>query len=155
MDIVFPRDLEGVAVTDVTAANTAVAVGSGSVPVFATPALAALLEQAAVNALAPHLPDGMTSVGVHLDVQHTAATPVGMAVRARAALVRQEGRRLWFDVSARDAVEPVAEGVHERVLVDAARFLARVAQKSAARPNALALGDKVAELHHSAASTGL
>lgn len=129
MEIVFPSDLEGIAITDVTAANTAVALGSGSVAVLATPALAALLEQAAVHALAPHLPNGITSVGVHLDVQHVAATPVGMAVQACAALVRQQGRRLWFEVSARDAVEPVAQGIHERVLVDSARFLARVEQK--------------------------
>lgn len=117
--------------TVVSSANTAQALGSGAVPVFATPALVALLEQAAVVALAPALPPGQTSVGVRVDVQHLAATPIGMTVRGQATLVAIEGRRLTLAVAAYDDVEQVAAGTHERVLVDIERFLARVQKKAA------------------------
>lgn len=121
--------LAGAAFTRVTEANTAQALGSGSVPVYATPALVALLEQAAVDALAPHLPAGQTSVGVRIDVQHLAATPVGLEVQAQAVLRAQEGRTLHFDVTAHDGQEQIARGVHERVLVDQQRFLTRANSK--------------------------
>lgn len=130
MDFTLPPHITGAASTVVTEANTAQALGSGSVPVYATPALVALLEQAAVNALAPHLPPGMTTVGVRIDVQHLAATPVGMDVQAQATLAGQEGRTLFFDVAARDGVEQIAQGVHQRVLVDQQRFLARANAKT-------------------------
>ena len=121
--------LVGTASIVVIPANTAQALGSGTVPVFATPALVALLEQAAVNALAGALAPGSISVGTRIDVSHTAATPLGMTVSATATLVEVDGRRLRFDVSARDAMESVAEGVHERVVVDEQRFVARVGGK--------------------------
>jgi predicted thioesterase len=130
MDIALPPHITGAASTTVTQANTAQAVGSGSVPVYATPALVALLEQAAVDALASHLPPGMTTVGVRIDVQHLAATPVGMDVRARATLRAQDGRKLHFDVIAHDGIEQIAQGSHERVLVDQERFMARVTAKA-------------------------
>ncbi|MEI2689882.1 MAG: hotdog domain-containing protein [Anaerolineae bacterium] len=98
-------------------------------PVYATPALVALLEQAAVDTLAAHLPAELISVGVRIDVQHLAATPVGLEVRAQATLRAQEGRALFFDVAAYDAVEQIARGVHERVMVDQQRFLARTNSK--------------------------
>lgn len=122
--------LSGIATAKATAGNTAQALGSGSVAVYATPALVALIEQAAVNALTDVLHAGSTSVGVRIDVRHTAATPVGMAVIATATLVEVDGRRLRFDVSARDDVESIAAGEHERAIVDEQRFLARVAAKS-------------------------
>lgn len=122
--------LTGTAAVEVVAENTAQALGSGLVPVFATPALVALLEQAAVNALAGALEMGSTSVGTRIDVRHTAATPVGMSVHARATLVDVDGRRLRFDVVARDDVEAVADGVHERVVVDEQRFLSRISEKT-------------------------
>jgi fluoroacetyl-CoA thioesterase len=109
----FSSGLAGASSTRVTAANTAQALGSGSVPVYATPALVALLEQAAVDALAPHLPAGQTSVGVRIDVQHLAATPIGLEVQAQAVLRAQEGRTLRFDVTAHDDQEQIARGVHE------------------------------------------
>lgn len=114
--------LTGSASIVVTPALTANAFASGTVDVYATPALIGLLEAAAVNALAAHLPPGVTSVGTHLDVRHLAATPVGMTVTARATLTQVEGRRLVFTVEAADAVEPIASGAHERFLVDQARF---------------------------------
>ncbi|MGQ9466348.1 MAG: thioesterase family protein [Anaerolineae bacterium] len=109
---------------------SALGMGSGTVPVLATPALVALMEQAAVRALEGRLPAGQTSVGVRIDIRHLAATPVGMEVRARASLVAAEGRRLTFQVEAWDGVEKVGEAVHERVVVDAERFMERVRAKS-------------------------
>jgi predicted thioesterase len=103
--------------------------GSGTVPVLATPALVALMEQAAVRALEGRLPAGQTSVGVRIDVRHLAATPIGMRVRARATLVAVEGRRLTFQIDAWDDVEKVGAAVHERVLVDEERFMERVRGK--------------------------
>jgi len=105
---------------------TAVRWGSGLVPVLGTPALVGLMEQAAVAALEGRLPAGQTSVGVRIDVQHLAATPVGMRVRARAELVAVEGRRLVFHIEAWDEVERIGEATHERVVVEEERFLARV-----------------------------
>ena len=130
MDFTLPQNITGAASTVVTEANTAQALGSGSVPVYATPALVALLEQAAVNALAPHLPPGTTTVGVRIDVHHLAATPVGLDVWAQATLRAQDGRNLIFDIVARDNTEEVAKAVHQRVLVDEQRFLARAVSKA-------------------------
>jgi len=121
--------LTGDAITTVTSHNTALAMGSGTVDVFATPALAALMEAAAVNALDAILDEGQTTVGVHLDIQHLAATPIGMSVRAEARLMTVEGRRLTFRVSAFDGVEQVGVGSHQRVVVDTERFMSRTAAK--------------------------
>jgi predicted thioesterase len=109
--------------------NTAEALGSGSVQVFATPAMAALVEAAAVQAVAEHLGEDQTTVGVYLDLQHLAATPVGLTVRAEAKLVQVEGRRLTFRVTAYDDVEQIGIGSHQRMLVDTQRFLSRTESK--------------------------
>jgi fluoroacetyl-CoA thioesterase len=109
--------------------NTAEALGSGSVPVFGTPAMAALVEAAAVNAVGDVLGEDQTTVGVSLDLQHLAATPVGMTVRAEARLVNVEGRRLTFRVTAYDDVEQIGIGSHQRMLVETSRFLARTEKK--------------------------
>lgn len=122
--------LAGTAETTVTETNTALALGSGLVPVFATPALIALLEEAAVKALAPQIEAGKTTVGTRVEVQHLAATPPGMAVRAEAIVTDVDGRRISFRVVAYDAVEQIAEGVHERIIVDEQRFLARAQTKA-------------------------
>ena len=121
--------LSGEAKTQVTEHNTAPAWRSGDVPVFATPALIALMEEAAVAALAPFLAEGQTSVGVQVDVRHLAATPVGANVRAVARLMLIEGRRLTFRVLAYDDKENIGEGQHERMIVDRTKFLARIAGK--------------------------
>ncbi|MCX7854697.1 MAG: thioesterase family protein [Anaerolineae bacterium] len=113
----------------VTEEWSAPSMGSGTVPVLATPALVALMEQAAVRALEGRLPAGQTSVGVRIDVRHLAATPIGMGVRARATLVAVEGRRLTFQIEAWDDAEKVGEAIHERVLVDVGRFMERVQSK--------------------------
>ncbi len=112
--------------------DTAAAVASGAVPTLATPRLIALMEQAAALAVQPALAEGQTTVGTWVDVRHLAATPIGMQVTARAELVAIAGRRLRFRVQAHDAQELVAEGMHERTIVDRDRFLERVAQKARA-----------------------
>ncbi len=111
--------------TELTAANY----GSGLVAAFATPALVALMENAAFGATKSHLAPEQTTVGVEVNIKHMAATPPGMRVRARAELVRVEGRRLYFNVEAWDAVEKIGEGTHTRMIVDLARFNARFEEK--------------------------
>ena len=121
--------LTGTASVAVTADLTAAALGSGNVDVYSTPALIALLEAAAINALAGHLADGQTSVGTALNVKHLAATPVGMNVTATATLTAVDGRRLVFEVSALDEAELIGQGTHERFIVDRERFEERVREK--------------------------
>jgi predicted thioesterase len=115
----------------VAAEHTAPHVGSGKVPVLATPVVVNLLEAAALAAVEHLLPEGMQSLGIQLDVRHFAATPVGMRVRAEAEVVAIEGRALRFRLSAADEVEPISEGTHERVVVTVARFDKRMVEKAA------------------------
>ncbi|CAL8980287.1 MULTISPECIES: thioesterase family protein [Rhodoplanes] len=124
--------LTGRAALTVEDRHTAAAVGSGGVAALATPVMVTLMEAAAVDALAGALPEGRQSVGVKLDVDHRAATPVGLRVEAEATLVAVAGRTLTFRVVARDAVEIVGEGTHVRAVIDAARFDERLAAKAAA-----------------------
>jgi predicted thioesterase len=109
----------------VTDADTAQAVGSGDVPVLATPRVLALVEAASVAATTTRLPAGATTVGTRVHLDHRAATPVGRTVVAEARLARVEGRRLEFEVVVREGGEVVAEGRVERVLVDRHGFMAR------------------------------
>ncbi len=110
--------------------DTAAQHGSGLVPVFSTPALVGLLEGAAVQALAGQLAAGQTTVGARIDVQHLAATPVGMTVRAQATLKSVDGRKLVFHVEAWDEVEKIGEAQHIRYIIDEARFMQSVARKT-------------------------
>ena len=98
--------------------------GSGGVHVFSTPAMVGLMESAAVISLRGILPSGQTTVGGHIDVRHLAATPVWIKVRARAELIAVEGRKLTFKIQAWDAVELIGEAVHERFIIDEAKFVA-------------------------------
>lgn len=102
--------------------DTAPHVGSGKIKVLATPVLVMLLEEVALNAVEGLLPAGQQTVGTRLDVSHTAATPVGMRVAAHAEVTKVEGRKLTFRVWAEDEVEPIGEGMHERVIVTVDRF---------------------------------
>ncbi len=126
--------LSGEAAERVTFENTAARWGSGMVAGFATPALVALMEHAAFNVTKDILPQGQTTVGVQVNIKHLAATPVGMRVRARAELVRVEGRKLFFNVEAWDDVEKIGEGTHARFIVDVERFQQRFEQKRMAAP---------------------
>jgi predicted thioesterase len=109
--------------------DTAVSYGSGSLRVFATPAMTALMEKAALQAAAPYLDEGYTTVGTKLDISHMAATPAGMKVRARAELTKVDGRRLTFRVEAYDEADKIGEGIHERYIVNAESFTERVYKK--------------------------
>jgi predicted thioesterase len=111
-------------------ADTADALGNAGVHVLATPRLVALLELAAIRAVAPHLPPGAGTVGTRIDVRHLAATPVGMRARVRATLREVDGRRYVFAIEGEDDADRIVEGTHERVQVDHARFLARIAEKA-------------------------
>ena len=109
--------------------HTAPSIGSGLVPVLATPVMINVIEAAALAAVEHLLPAGHQSLGIHLDVRHFAATPIGMRVRATAELVGIDGRTLTFRVEARDDKEPIGDGSHQRVVVNVARFDARVQKK--------------------------
>jgi predicted thioesterase len=123
--------LEGHAVATVGPALMAPAMGSGTVEVYATPAMVALMEAAAVDCVERLLPPGHVTLGVHLDVSHRAATPAGDAVSAHATLVAIDGRKLTFQIQARDSVEQIGEATHARVIVDRERFMARTTAKIA------------------------
>ncbi|MFW2340591.1 MAG: thioesterase family protein [Acidimicrobiia bacterium] len=113
---------------DGTVANTdsAIALGSGSVPVLATPRLIAWLEAAAVEALMGTIPDGYTSVGTLIEMQHLAATPIGGAVTAVATVVAVDEKTVEFDLQATDDRAVIATGRHVRAIVNETRFLARL-----------------------------
>ena len=127
----FPLGMAGEASVQVTAEVTARHLGSGAVAVFATPEMVRLMERAAVHALAAHLTPEQQSVGTLVHVRHLAATPMGATVTARAELVAADGRRLTFRVSAHDGIDLIGEGLHERALIDLARFEAKVQAKIA------------------------
>lgn len=129
----FPIGLIGEATIVVAPEVTARHLGSGAVSVFATPEMVRLMERAAVNGLAPRLAPGQQSVGTMVNVKHLAATPLGATVTARAELIAADGRRLTFKVSAHDGTDLIGEGLHERALIDLARFEAKVQAK--AKPN--------------------
>ena len=122
--------IEGEGRLTVTENDTAAAVGSGSLRVFATPAMAALREKTALDSVAPFLEEGATTVGTALDIRHTAATPVGLEVVCRSTLTAVDGRRLVFSLSVEDACGPVGEGTHERFIVAAAKFQSKADAKA-------------------------
>lgn len=119
----------GTAETTVGGNNTAKAVGSGSLEVFATPMMIALMEQAACDALISALEPGQTSVGTSISVEHTAASPLGMKITATASVTGVEGRSVTFSLIAYDACGEIGKGTHTRFLVDAERFMGKVHDK--------------------------
>jgi predicted thioesterase len=119
----------GHASTVVSSENTAVSMGSGALPVYATPAMALLMEQAAAAAVAPFMPLGKTTLGTSLQLRHLAATPVGHNVQAEAVVVAVEGRRIEFKLTVFDEREKIGEGTHERFVVDAESFVNKLQLK--------------------------
>ena len=97
--------------------------------VFATPMMVTAMENAALNAVRDYLDPGESVVGTLVNVRHLAATPVGHRVTAQAVVTKVDGRRIEFDVSARDEIEEIGKGTHERMVVDMARIDARLATK--------------------------
>jgi len=120
---------KGRAETVVTEGNTAAAVGSGLLPVFATPSMLALMENAAVACLAPCLGAEESSVGTHLDVAHSSATPIGLKVWAEAAVTAVEGKKITFDVAAFDERGEIGRGTHTRFIIQPERFMEKAKKK--------------------------
>ena len=112
--------------TVVAADNTAAEMGSGDLPVFATPAMVALMEHAAMRAVAAALPAGSTTVGAEMNVTHIKPSGAGAEITATAVLAEVEGRKLTFNVGARDAEGMIGEGVHIRYIVDREKFMSKV-----------------------------
>lgn len=112
-----------VTVSDV---NTAIALGSGDMPVLATPAMMALMENAAMLAVADELPEGSTTVGGHIESSHLKPSPIGAQVTATATLDKVDGRKLHFTVEARQGDTVIGEGTHLRFVVDRERFLSKL-----------------------------
>ena len=109
--------------------DTAYEVGSGSLLVYATPCMVALMEGAACEAIADALPEEKTSVGTELNISHLAATPVGLEVRAEAEVIQVDGNTITFQVAAYDETGKIGEGVHKRVVVNTQRFLDKAYSK--------------------------
>lgn len=129
----FPKLTEGLsAETNLTVQeeHTAARWGSGGLLVFSTPHMIGLMESAAVKAVDPLLPAGYQTVGIRVDVQHLAATPVGASVVASAKLVAIEDRKLTFALQAHDASGKIGEGMHQRFIVEVERFMAKAAARS-------------------------
>jgi predicted thioesterase len=129
MDAVEPGQTGGAELT-VGEEHTAPSVGSGAIHVLGTPVMINLMEAAALDAVEHLLPDGHQSLGIHLEVSHVAATPVGMKVRATVRVTAVEGNRIKFRVEAHDEIDLIGEGTHERVVVNVERFDKRVRAKA-------------------------
>lgn len=110
----------------VSPSNTAATMGSGDMDVFATPAMVALMENAAMLAVAAHLPEGSATVGTQMNTSHIKASPLGATITASAELTEVEGRKLTFAVKAWDEKGVIGEGVHTRFVVDRERFLSKL-----------------------------
>ena len=121
--------LTGTAEIVVGPEHTAPFVGSGRIAVLATPVMINVIEAAALAAIEHLLPAGHQSLGIHLDISHTAATPIGLRITARAEVLGVEGRTVSFRVEARDDFEPIGGGTHQRVVVSVSRFDERVQRK--------------------------
>ena len=111
--------------------TTALAMKSGSIAVYATPAVCALMERAAAELAEENIVGGNTTVGTAININHTAPTPVGMKVRASAMVTAIDGRRITFAVKAFDEKEEIADGTHERVVVNRTKFTKKTADKLA------------------------
>ena len=121
--------LKGRAETLVTQSNTATAACSGALPVFGTPFMCALMEEAAWTSIAPRLEPGQSTVGTKLDISHDSATPVGMKVWAESEVTEIDGRRIELKVTAYDEWGLIGQGTHQRFIVQDEKFLARAAAK--------------------------
>lgn len=121
-------NLTGNASVSVSSANTAATMKSGSLAVFATPAMCALMEEAACAAVAAHLEEGSGTVGISLNITHDRATKLGDTVTAKATVTAVEGRKIAYTVEACDSKGVIGKGTHERFLIDNEKFMAKVNQ---------------------------
>ena len=121
--------MKGLAESFVDREDTAKEVGSGDLLVYATPCMVALMEGAACEAIAEALSDSQTTVGTGLNIEHIAATPVGLEVRAEATVIAVEGKVITFEVNAYDEAGQIGKGTHKRVIVNAQKFLEKAYEK--------------------------
>ena len=121
--------MKGEAATLVEREDTAAEVGSGSLLVYATPCMAALMEGAACDAIAEALSETQTTVGTELSIQHLSATPVGLEVRAEAEVTAVDGKVITFEVRAFDEAGEIGKGTHKRVVGSAQKFLDKAYSK--------------------------
>ncbi|MDR0524256.1 MAG: thioesterase family protein [Spirochaetaceae bacterium] len=129
MDFDVKIGLAAETAAEVTEKNTASAMGSGSLPVFATPGMIALMEAACVKAADPALPPGFSTVGTALTVTHTSATPIGLTVKAAAVLTEAAGRELRFKIEAFDSRGKIGEASHTRFIIENEKFLKKTQEK--------------------------
>ena len=125
MEIGIKNTLEITVIGNLTAA----AVGSGTLNVYATPAMIALIEETAWKSVAPYLEEGQSTVGTRLDVSHVAPTPLGMTVRCETELTEVDGRRLVFAVNVYDKAGLIGKGTHERFIIMSEKFQAKADSK--------------------------
>lgn len=116
--------------TVVDLSDTASAVGSGGVEVLSTPSMILMFEQAARDAVQQLLPDGYTTVGVQVNIEHISATPVGEKVRVKAGVTAVEGRKLIFDVTAHDEHGIIGKGTHQRFIINLDRFMKKLSERN-------------------------
>ena len=127
--LLLTKGIQGKAETIVNEHNTAKAMGSGTLEVFATPAMVALMESAAYQSVISALEPGMGTVGTLMEIKHISATPLGMRVTAESELVEVDGRRLVFSVQASDESGLIGTGTHERFIVKDEKFMAKAESK--------------------------
>ena len=130
MSCILECGIKGESEKIVTEDITAGALCSGSLPVFATPAMIAMMEETCFKSIHPMLEEGMGTVGTRLEVDHISPTPVGMKVRCESMLIQVDGRRLTFDVKVFDEKGLIGTCVHERFIINNEKFMAKAAQKS-------------------------
>ena len=121
--------LKGKAETVVSTANSAKTMGSGTLDVFATPAMVALMEEAAWKCVAAEFEPGTGTVGTSMQIKHVSATPLGMRVTAECELIEVDGRRLVFNVQASDEAGVIGSGMHERFIIAEEKFMAKTESK--------------------------
>ena len=106
--------------------NSAITMGSGDMPVFATPSMVALMENSAMNAVKDSLPEGSTTVGAHIETSHVKPSAIGETIDATAELVEVDGRKLTFNIVAQDNGNVIGEATHVRYIVDREKFLSKL-----------------------------
>jgi len=126
LDFNFDKDLRCVMEQIVNSNDTAASYGSGNLDVYATPAMSALMENAAMNCIQKFLPKGYTTVGIEINIKHIKATPIGMKVKVEALLDKTECKKLFFKIAAYDDMGKIGEGIHIRYIVNSEEFIKKI-----------------------------
>ena len=121
--------IKGIQSVKVTEENTAKSIGSGLLPVFATPAMAALMEKTASESIASQLGEGEGTVGISLNIRHLAATPIGLTVTCESELIEIDRKRLVFSLKVIDGKDVIGDGTHERFIINNEKFMIKATSK--------------------------